>query len=223
MTIKRFTVFTWDRILCYLGGPVACVIAGFFSVRYNYFVRHSGMPAAPWIALTGAFLAFTCIAYEYFAMRVEFKQTITSYTVQGVGIIYNEIKSRLVTEGINTEAFEITVSDLIGQTVKFWQDKYPAEAQQIADYPNGGFAFFIPYKMETHHTNPLTGQTIKLFAVGLTLGKSMTCSWLPEHSYTQVLNEIRHEAGHMCLNGAGFDPYDGDLQHKIMADAGFDF
>lgn len=221
MTINKFKVFTYDRILIYLGAcftfPLACFAQ---AVRYNYFSHHNGLPIGAWIAMAGALACFALGDYRLFWDRYVFKKQITGYTTDGIAVFMPTYKNAL-------PAFPDMCTQLEAATkevVDFWEIRYPNSGNAMQDLVNGSMLGFTSQVINllAHPTFPTvvlpTG--FKQFAVGITDGNSMLVMAQPTETIDLVLPRFKHEMGHVCLNAANVPQ---DQQHPIMAQQGFPY
>jgi hypothetical protein len=221
MNIREFKVFTWDRILIYLGICFAFPLTVFTqAIRYNYFEHHNGLPVGAWAAMIGALGGFSLGVFMLFWDRYQFKKGIEGYTTDGLMVMKPTYTNDL-------PVFEQMATDLEAATkevVDFWEIRYPKWGNNMLDNINGACLGFTSQVIDllAHPDFPTTNlpSTFKRFAVGITQLDSMLVMAQPTEAWSAVLPRIKHELGHIVLSAAYVPP---DDQHPIMAKEGFPY
>lgn len=217
--IKKFKIFTWDRLLIY-GGICALFLVLFgAAVNHNYIQTDHGIPVPGWIALVTATLGALTCSGMVFKSRWDFSKQITGYSDSGVVIMASNLPA---TSYAQVEAWTEAV---IKDDVAFFSNTFPNPtdvAAKMVDAFNGEYLTFslkpIPMDAKTSAANG----TLAQFAVGMTTDGTVCVWWdvANEDFVTKVVPRLRHEFGHVCLNAAGV-PASG--QHLYMAKVGFPY
>lgn len=198
MTINKFKVFTWDRILIYLGLCGALpLLACLQAVHFN----HGHIPLGGWLAMSGALAGFIFGDVMFFKAREDFKKQITGYSDSGVGVLMPSWIN-------NAPSFDQIVKDLDTKTafvVSFWQTYYPNSSVTMQNYINGSLLGFsaTPIDMTVHpaDTQLIIPSGFQRWAVGATEGSSMCSMWKVGEDWTKdVLPRVVHELSHVALN-----------------------
>lgn len=215
MTINKFKVFTWDRILLYILPPVLLVVALVAALI------HGTTPAVGLIILGIVILVWSAMSSVEFYLRNKFAEEIQAYTPDGTGIIPGYV----TTPDINQLVKDIGDAEL--EVINFWSGKLIKPISTFIDYINGGFISFTktPIDLTDHSpTGPLVISTgLSRWAAGVTYGNSCCIQYSGELSgWSQSLKCIRHEAGHKCLSAVGMG-LTSDEQHVIMKQYGFQY
>jgi|ERR1700690_680136 len=223
MSINKFKVFTWDRILIYLGLCGALpLLAALQAVRFNYFTHNGHIPLPGWLAMIGALLGFALGDVMLFRARKAFADQITGYSDSGVGVL-------MPTWIVNPPAFEQVVKDIDTASafvVNFWQKYYPNTSEAMENYINGSILGFVqtPIDLTVHAPGSqlILPSGFQRWAVGATSGSWMAVMWKPGEDWTTVvLPRVYHELSHVAMNGAGL-PEDA-TQDTIMGTDKFPF
>jgi hypothetical protein len=211
MAINKFRVFTWDRILIYLG---ACglfpLLACLQAFRFNYLEHTQGIPLPGWLAMIGALLGFALGDTMLFKTRNDFKKQITGYSDTGVGVLMPSWPTAL-------PAFETVVKDIDAATaeiVSFWQRIYPNTSDKMEAYVNGSILGFTSQVIDLTVHAPgaqlIIPNGFKRWAVGATSGQYMAVMWLIGETWPTVLNRVKHELSHVTMNSISILDADQD-------------
>jgi hypothetical protein len=204
MTINKFKVFTWDRILLYILPPVLLAVALLMALV------NGTTPLVGYILLTITIAAWSFMSFMLFDSRYDFAKQIATYTTDGTGLVpsYFTITDQQLAD-INAAQTEV---------VNFWCSKLLKSPSTFIDYMNGGMLTFTKNKIDmTQHapTGPLAYAPVSKWAIGATQGNWSTVTYSGnEADWETTLKAIKHEFGHVCLNAAGYEPLMD--QHPIM-------
>lgn len=215
MTINKFKVFTWDRVLLYILPPVLLVIALVAALV------HGTTPTVGLIILGAVILVWSAMSSVEFYLRNGFAKEIQAYTPDGTGIIPGYV----TTPDINQLVKDIGDAEL--EVINFWSGKLIKPISTFIDYINGGFISFTKTPIDlTQHppTGPLVvSPGLSRWAAGITTGNSCCVQYSGNLSdWSQTVKCIKHEAAHKCLNAAG-QGWDSDSQHAIMKQYEFQY
>ena len=192
--MNRYRVVELPGLLLY------AVLPGVASVATGTGLALYGVPFPALVTAGACFGAWGFIVWRYWQARIDHDRSITYYTRQGVRVHFSP--------GVGFMEPD-TVARVFDEVIRFWCQKYPAQANAIRRAFDGADLWILPHLIERNG----------VLNKGITDGTEMRVACREQDSAADVLHRIRHEGAHLAISIIG--RYNEVGAHQLMKESGF--
>lgn len=210
--MKKFNVFTLDRILIYGGLCTLITVLAAMAFRYST-THHIHVPIHQWVITALAVVAFWTISIVLFGNRYAFKKSIHFITKHGV-LVRGDFGN---VEGLSSYDLQLKIESSYDAVIEHWskwgaREKINNANDMIKNYLDGSILTFKPTpmgRMNNGYLQQLAG----------TAGEEwVEVLWPAGKEYPDRL--LQHEVAHECLNAMNVATTE-DANHVLMSKEGF--